>query len=243
MSQLQKKSRRAEDESWISVSDLMAGLMMVFLFIAVIYAKDADQRAQNVSEIVTEWQDSELEIYQALEKEFRDDLERWQASIQKETLTIRFASPEILFARGSDEITPEFALILDDFIPRYIKLLHSRFEDQIKEVRIEGHTSSEWLRESTETEAFIGNMELSQRRTRSVLQHALAVEGLDSDSEIPWMRATVSANGLSSARIILRDGIEDREKSRRVEFTIRTKTKEALFKILERISPAIERQI
>jgi hypothetical protein len=61
-------------ESWISVSDLMAGLMMVFLFIAVIYAKDANQRAQNVTEIVTEWQDSELAIYEALEREFRKDL-------------------------------------------------------------------------------------------------------------------------------------------------------------------------
>lgn len=243
MSQLQGKAKRSDDESWISVSDLMAGLMMVFLFIAVIYAKDADQRAQNVSEIVTEWQDSELEIYEALEQEFRDDLQRWQASIQKETLTIRFASPEILFARGSDEITPEFAAILDDFVPRYIDLLYSKFKNQIQEVRIEGHTSSEWQLDSSETEAFIGNMELSQRRTRSVLEHALAIPKLDSETEIPWMRATVSANGLSSARLIFQDNVEDREASRRVEFTIRTRTKEALFKILERISPSIERQI
>ena len=243
MSQLQGKAKGSDDESWISVSDLMAGLMMVFLFIAVIYAKDADQRAQNVSEIVTEWQDSELEIYEALEQEFRDDLQRWQASIQKETLTIRFASPEILFARGSDEITPEFAAILDDFVPRYIDLLYSKFKNQIQEVRIEGHTSSEWQLDSSETEAFIGNMELSQRRTRSVLEHALAIPKLDSETEIPWMRATVSANGLSSARLIFQDNVEDREASRRVEFTIRTRTKEALFKILERISPSIERQI
>ena len=79
MSGLAKRQKRDGEESWISVSDLMAGLMMVFLFIAVIYAKDADQRAKNVSEIVTEWQDSELEIYLALEEEFRDDLEKWQA--------------------------------------------------------------------------------------------------------------------------------------------------------------------
>ena len=60
--------RSDSGESWISVSDLMAGLMMVFLFIAVIYAKDANQRAQNVTEIVNEWQDTELAIYEALEK-------------------------------------------------------------------------------------------------------------------------------------------------------------------------------
>ena len=37
------------------------------------------------------------------------------------------------------------------------------------------------------------------------------------------------------------NGIEDKEKSRRVEFTIKTKTKEAMFEILEKISPATEK--
>lgn len=243
MSGLAKRQKRDGEESWISVSDLMAGLMMVFLFIAVIYAKDADQRAKNVSEIVTEWQDSELEIYLALEEEFRDDLEKWQASIQKDSLTIRFASPEILFDQNSDELKPAFAEILDEFIPRYIDLLHTRFKDQIQEVRIEGHTSSEWRSDSTETEAFIGNMKLSQERTRSVLEYSMAIHDIGEMGVLPWMRKTVSANGLSSARTIEVDDLEDRNASRRVEFTIRTKTKEALFKILDRIAPAVEKKI
>jgi len=243
MNQLVRRKKREGEESWISVSDLMAGLMMVFLFIAVIYAKDADQRAKNVSEIVTEWQDAELEIYAALEAEFRDDLVKWQASIQKESLTIRFSSPEILFDQNSDELKPAFAQILDDFIPRYIDLLHSRFKDQIQEVRIEGHTSSEWRRDSTETEAFIGNMQLSQERTRSVLEYSMAIHDVREMGYLPWMRKTVSANGLSSARLVENNGTEDRDASRRVEFTIRTKTKDALFKILDRIAPAIEKKI
>ena len=76
-------SRQMEGgEGWISVSDLMAGLMMVFLLIAVIYAKDANQRARNVTEIVNEWQDSELAIYSALKKEFEDDMPKWNAEIE-----------------------------------------------------------------------------------------------------------------------------------------------------------------
>lgn len=237
------------------MSDLMAGLMMVFLFIAIIYTDNAEDRIENVvhivselqdektrtpsfpypdvARIVSEWQNDEQIIYNSLRHEFKDDLARWQASIQRETLTIRFKSPEILFASDSATLKPEFKSILDKFIPRYIALLYNEFQTKIQEVRIEGHTSSEYGGLS-DTDAFIVNMELSQRRTRSVLQYALgqsAVQGF-----LPWMRKTVSANGLSSARPIMVDGVEDKEASRRVEFTIRTKTRDALFEIMDELS-------
>lgn len=227
------------DEQWISVSDLMAGLMMVFLFIAVIYAKDADSRAKNVTEIVTEWQDSELEIYRALEREFKDDLPKWNAEIDRDTLTIRFLSPEILFEPGRPELTEKFKSVLDDFMPRYIDLLISRFDTKIDEVRIEGHTSSEWKGSVSESDAFILNMGLSQARTRTVLDYSIKMP--DTQYFTPWMVKRVGAHGLSSARPIEVNGREDKKRSRRVEFAIKTKTKEAMFRILERISPAVEK--
>ena len=231
--------RRDGEESWISVSDLMAGLMMVFLFLAVIYAKDANQRTLNVTDVATEWRDTELKIFRTLVDEFDDDLSRWNAEIDKESLTIRFLSPKVLFAANSDEIKPRFQDILNDFVPRYIALLHDQFAENIREIRIEGHTSSEWFDSTDATEAFIKNMELSQARTRTVLDFSMKIPAvLDRTS---WMRRTVSANGLSSARLIKRPGgIEDKPRSRRVEFTIRTRTKETLFRIIDRIEPAAE---
>ena len=71
----------------------------------------------------------------------------------------------------------------------------------------------------------------------------MAIHDIGEMGVLPWMRKTVSANGLSSARTIEVDDLEDRNASRRVEFTIRTKTKEALFKILDRIAPAVEKKI
>ena len=239
MSQIVFSSRSDGDEQWISVSDLMAGLMMVFLFIAVIYAKDADSRARNVTEIVNEWQDSELEIYRALEREFKDDLPKWNAEIDRDSLTIRFLSPEILFKSGKADLTEEFKRVLDDFMPRYIDLLISRFDTKIDEVRIEGHTSSEWSSTVSDSEAFIKNMQLSQARTRTVLEYSINMP--DTQYFTPWMVKRVGAHGLSSARLIEVDGREDKKRSRRVEFTIKTKTKEAMFRILERISPAVEK--
>lgn len=233
------RRRRDGEESWISVSDLMAGLMMVFLFLAVIYAKDANQRTLNVTEVVTEWRDTELRIYRTLVDEFKDDLRQWDAEIEKESLTIRFLSPKVLFPSNSAEIKPKFRDILDDFVPRYIALLHDHFAEDIREVRIEGHTSSEWDDSTDPTEAFIKNMELSQARTRAVLDYSMKIPAvLDRTS---WMRKTVSANGLSSARLVMgEDNTEDRDRSRRVEFTIRTRTKETLFRIIDRIEPATE---
>ena len=231
--------RRDGEESWISVSDLMAGLMMVFLFLAVIYAKDANQRTQDVTGVVTKWRETELKIYRTLVDEFEDDLPRWNAEIEKESLTIRFLSPKVLFASNSAEIKPQFRDILDDFVPRYIALLHDRFAEDIREVRIEGHTSSEWDDSTDSSEAFIKNMELSQERTRAVLDFAMKIPAVF--GRTPWMRKTVSANGLSSARLVMgEDNTEDKDRSRRVEFTIRTRTKETLFRIIDRIEPATE---
>ena len=232
-------NKAQEDDNWISVSDLMAGLMMVFLFILIIYAKTADERLQNAQEIVVEWRDSELAIYEALIDEFESDLKDWEAIIEKETLTIRFQSPRILFETGKADLSPRFKQILDDFMPRYIDLLASNFSGVIEEVRIEGHTSSEW-KNSSELEAFTYNMKLSQDRTRSVLDYSINLQDVRQHTQ--WMIKTVSANGLSSARTVVNKntGLEDRDLSKRVEFKVKTKAQEALFTIIEKIAPEVK---
>ena len=129
--------KKNEDEAWLSVSDLMAGLMMVFLFISIIYSRDAAKRESNVTEVVYEWQQNEAQILAALIKEFEKDLVKWNAEIKKETLTIRFKSPEVLFEQGKSNIKENFKEILNDFMPRFLLLLNKEFKDNIAEVRIE----------------------------------------------------------------------------------------------------------
>ena len=64
-----------------------------------------------------------------------------------------------LIKKGKDVIKPLFSEILDDFFPRYIKILAKReFRPSIHEIRIEGHTSTEWNYNSTDHEAYINNM-------------------------------------------------------------------------------------
>ena len=202
--------------SWAAI------LGIVFLLIAIIYAKNNQKQ-------VIEWVNVEEEIYTALVSEFKDDLTEWQAEIERDTLTIRFMSPEMLFSRGSNELQDRFKFILDDFFPRYVQLLASRFSEDISEVRIEGHTSSEFGNLSS-SEAFLKNMELSQERTISVLKYSFGLREVTLHNK--WMQEHITALGLSSARLVLQGGEENRVKSRRVEFAIRTHTKDVLQRLL-----------
>ena len=232
MEKLFGRSSSSDDEHWMSVSDLMAGLMVIFLFIAITYIRPIVEIQAKIRNIVVAWKDSEVEIYAALNKEFKDDLSRWRAELDQNTLSIRFKAPDVLFASATATLKPEFKRILDDFFPRYLDVLY-QFKGAIAEVRLEGHTSSEWEGASTKDVAYFMNMELSQARTRAVLEYSLGLPLIDSYKE--WARQLITANGLSSSRLILRDSKEDRIRSRRVEFRVRTNTKEQIVRALETI--------
>lgn len=218
------------EEHWISVSDLMAGLMIIFLFIAITYIRPILNERDAIKEIAVTWQESEVALYDRLKEEFKDDLPRWNAELERETLTVRFTEPEILFDSGRATLKPEFEYILSDFFPRYLNVL-SDFRDDIAEVRIEGHTSSEWMVATSGDEAYFHNMELSQNRTRAVLEYALLLPG--SSAQKSWAKKYITANGLSSSRLIFANGKEDKERSRRVEFRVRTNAKREIVRILE----------
>lgn len=208
----------------------MTALMVVFLFISIGYSyqitkqsqkildqsNQIEQRNNEISNIVSEWRDYKRLIYNDLLREFEDDLSVWNAEINEENLSIRFNNPSVLFEAGSSEISQEFNNILRDFWPRYISTV-KKFDRYIREVRIEGHTSSEWENADL-NEAYFNNMALSQSRTRAALQRCYYYTSQD---DLPWIRSNVTANGMSSSRLIYNeDGTENIELSRRVEFTI-----------------------
>lgn len=227
--------RRAEGDSgeaWLSVSDLMAGLMVIFLFIAISYIRPVLLTQDQIRSIVTAWNNSKTQIYEALDAEFARDLERWDAELEPDTLIVRFRSPEILFEVNKAELRDRFKNILSDFFPRYLSVLH-RFSQNIEEIRIEGHTSREWAPSTPELEAYFNNMKLSQERTRAVLEFVLrSPVTLESHA---WAKPLITANGLSSSHPILKEGVEDVERSRRVEFRIRTNAEEQIERVLSTI--------
>lgn len=219
-----------EESHWISMSDLMAGLMMVFLFISIAYMRHAQIEQDKIKEVAVTYQNTQVALYEQLYAEFREDLQLWDAEIDQATLEFRFKSPEVLFDVGQNTLKPEFKRILDDFFPRYLAVIKN-FVESISEIRIEGHTSSSWNRHVTHDEAYFNNMELSQGRTRSVLEHVYFSPSVA--SERPWIKSKFAAVGLSSSQLVYdAQGNEDEERSRRVAFKVITNAETQIRKII-----------
>jgi len=225
--------RSSHDEAqWISLSDLMTGLMMLFMLIAVAFMLkvQADEaKARNEAEL---YRKIRQDLYNDLYTEFKDRLAVWDAVFTKD-LILTFRGPEVLFDAGKADLKPRFKQILQDFFPRYLRIITlSKYKSSIQEIRIEGHTSSDWSGATGTEEAYFENMELSQGRTRSTLRFVLRLPDVQKD--IDWLRSSVTANGLSSSHLILKpDGTEDTDRSRRVDFRILTDADAKIEKILE----------
>lgn len=209
---------REENAFSHSTGDLMAGLLFIFILLLMGALLQVQKNAEQDEEIVKKYDKTKTQLYIDLQKEFKDDLATWRATIDS-SLCIRFQEPSMLFDEGKQELKPRFKEILNDFFPRYIAVLkRPEYRDNIVEIRIEGHTNSNG--------GYYSNMELSQDRTRSVLQYCF---GLMPPNDIIWMKKLVTANGLSSSHLIYKkNGEEDKFLSRRVEFRVRTNAEKQL---------------
>ena len=231
--QLQPTEPLSQEAHWIPLSDLMTGLMVIFLLIAVMYMLKVESDTDRIRNIAIAYNDIRDGLYVDLRNEFSTDLIHWHAQLIKGDLTIRFTEPEVLFATGSSELKPEFKAILSDFFPRYVRILTaSKYRGSITEIRIEGHTSSDWTGQTSPQDAYFHNMELSQARTRSTLSYVLSLPSVERDRA--WRTRYLTANGLSSSRPILdADHHEDAERSRRVEFRVRTDAENRIATIMQ----------
>jgi outer membrane protein OmpA-like peptidoglycan-associated protein len=230
---------REDNPYTLSIGDLMACLLMIFILLLSatllqlqITTGATVDRAQQVRDIANTYQNIREDLYHALYEEFKNDLPKWGAEIHKETLTVRFREPNIYFDTGKDTLKDEFKVVLRDFFPRYLNLLHQeKYREHIDEIRIEGHTSSEWTLDAKGKDPYFLNMKLSQGRTRSVLEFCLGEIG--NPDLRTWARSKITANGLSSSKLIMVSGVEDKEASRRVEFRVRTDAEKRIGNILK----------
>jgi len=218
-------SKGQQNESqWLTVADMMSGLMMIFILLAISF----------ISRYIDIDGDSPLEIdmiyaqiAEDLQKEFGDDLRVWDAKFDGQLLEFRFTNEEVMFDSGKSVIKDEFQTILTDFFPRYLQTLE-KHKDYIKEIRIEGHTSSEWG-DYDETDSYFENMRLSQERTRSVLSYVYQIPSVEDQGRLEWVRSNVVAVGMSSSkRVLYEDGRENTVKSRRVTFRIITNAEQII---------------
>ncbi len=237
----------------------MTGLMMIFMLVAIAFMVqveaqrkhaeearngaeaaraqaeaervEAEQKTHLVREVAEQYDNVRNQLYEDLNREFAPDLSRWKATLDRD-LAIRFDEPEVLFDTGKSDLKPQFASILRDFFPRYVKIIGGdKYRGNIEEIRIEGHTSTVWAGQVSADDAYFHNMELSQSRTRSALQFVLLLPQVADQKR--WLAVHMTANGLSSSHPRLNpDGSENREASQRVEFRVRTDAEARIGEIL-----------
>lgn len=221
---------------WISVSDMMTGLMMVFLFVAVVFMEQADKEKQSVQKIALTYKDYQDELHNSLMQEFKNDLARWDAGILDDG-TVRFYEPDVLFDEGSKNIKPRFQQVLSEFFPRYIGVLASeKYRENIEEVRIEGHTSSTWKESRSLDERYLNNALLSQQRSFAILEFCFHLQRIAQHQS--WLTTVLRANGLAFAVPVVVNGKEDESRSRRVEFKVRTKADEKIREMINTVHDA-----
>ena len=203
-----------EEEGWISVSDLMAGLMIVFLFILITLTQGVAKEQESL----------ESYICKDLEETFADSFYRDGISICEDGVLVHFHDRDTLFDTGKTKLNQEFKIILEHFFPCYLEVL-IKYQDAIEEIRIEGHTDEQYKNSVNRLDAYFKNMALSQGRTRSVMKFLLfEIPQINQQEKIvDWLTKNMTANGLSSSDKIYEEGTNkiNREASRRVEFKLR----------------------
>lgn len=153
---------------WISLSDMMTWLMLVFLLISILTMSEIKKKEEVKNKVLVEYSNVKEEIYNDLKKAFADKEEKWEMKIGDD-LSIRFTNPDILFEPDKNNIKEWFASILNEFIPKYLSIINNKkYEDKIKEVRIEGHA---WKCLDFE---YMECLWLSQSRANSVLQYVIS---------------------------------------------------------------------
>lgn len=209
----------------LSIGDLMAALLLIFVLLLASTLLRLQDEFENKTQIAERYTAIKKDIYNDLMIEFKDDLEKWNAYIDPDELIFRFKEPDVLFETNQYRLKPEFETILNEFFPRYVEVLSKpEFQENIEEIRIEGHTDNRGT--------YYHNMELSQHRTRSVLTYVLE-SSLNDGQDKEWIQRNLTANGLSYSKPIADNETElGRNLNRRVEFRIRTNAEKQIDEIL-----------
>lgn len=225
----------------LSISDLMAALCCIFVLTLIGTTSSLVKNNEKLKEknlLANEYRRLQKELFLDLENELGEDLKRWNASIDPDTLAIRFSS-DAGFAPRSAKLNPNYELVLQEFFPKLVNILKKdKYKPSIEEIQIEGFTApdiTDKYGEGSEHD-YTSGIELSQERTKNVLLYCLENTKYSNETdpkkiadEKSWVRTHIVSNGYSLTRPLKSDnrvagpgdGI-DKAKTRRVEFRIKT---------------------
>lgn len=227
-----------QDESqdyWMSYSDLMAGLLLIFILfltITIFNYKDVEedlatktsalkQKEQQIQSVLG----VKADIIKEIQTSFRNS--NLSMEIDPNSGAIRFEGG-VFFGSNSDLISAAGRNNLEQFVPKYISiLLSTKFRDSIAQIIVEGHTDKKGT--------YLYNLDLSQQRASSVVKEIFK----DDFASFPYkeeLKQYITANGRSFSKPIYINGQYSPDKSRRVEFLFRLKDDEMMNQVLKLVN-------
>lgn len=138
-------------------------------------------------------------------------------NIDEKSGAIKFSS-NILFDQGAYKLKEESKKELNGILKNYITTLleDKEIRKYIHGITIEGHTNSDG--------SYLSNLQLSQQRALEVMQFLYESNNINKD----LLNKYVSSSGKSSSDLIYKDGVEDKDNSRRIEIKFIIKNEEAV---------------
>ena len=221
-----KRSYGEDNHYWMSYSDLMSALLLIFslLLMVNIFGNQTEMQAkdQKIEEVLG----VKTRIIEELSKAFKDS--NLEMEIDSQTGAIRFSSG-VFFEYNSAEISEAGRKNLESFVPQYLSILLSEeFKDDISQIIIEGHTDKEG--------SYLYNLRLSQNRSVAVVEEIFSDDFPDF-KEKEDLRKLITANGRSFTDPIHdNNGEINSDKSRRVEFKFRLKDEEVIQEIQKMVN-------
>ena len=161
-----RKSDEAEKPFWISFSDLMTALMVLFLVVMSIALLSVTQELQNYDERDRE-RDADIQKILKMLDIAADDFAG--IKINKNRFTIDFG-PAARFESGKYNFSEEASQLLRGFVPHILNVAHTpEGERWIKRVVAEGFTDTDG--------SYLFNLDLSLKRAERVVCTLLSDKG------------------------------------------------------------------
>lgn len=233
-----RTKNNTETSLWISNTDLISGMLVIFLFLAVALIQQSEAIRSDIINITDESNRAVQQLRDNIKHNFTEAEIKHYHLDSDEAGYAYFNDGDTKFPQGSAVIPENFKNDLRVFLPKYLMAISQCDEKSIKEIRIEGHTSSEWAEGMDPNASYFYNMKLSQERTRAIIEYAFTLPEL-----VPYhgiMKTKLTANGLSSSHLIKNhDGTENDTASRRIEFRIVANDKLTIDKIRDAVNRKI----
>lgn len=226
---MSKRSFQDEESNfWISTSDLMCSVLIVFILLFVFMLanyqdeiREYKSEIEEKNEILISLNSTRIKIIEKLVDEFKKA--NIDVNIDEKSGAIKLEE-SVLFDVNKSELKEEGKNYLYKIIPLYSKILidDPSIKEEISQIIIEGHTD--------DTGEYLHNLKLSQERAFSVADYILSDKVVFNNKD--EFKNYISTNGNSYSNPIINDnGVIDKDKSRRVEVKFTLKQEEELLEI------------